>query len=436
MTTPLIISTQLNLLRIPVLGIVIESGSTPPSTPVAGQLWLDTSLAPPRIKGYENGAWVLLSQTGSELTANKGAAGGYASLDGTTKVPIAQIPTGSSSTTVLLGNTSLDAIAQPIAAVSMNSQRLTNLALATSATDAVSRTFLYNTSIDLLAQAAGDYSMNSHRMINLGTPVSANDAARLIDVQNAQAGIDLKPSVRAASTGNVSVSTGLANGQVVDGVTLVTGDRVLLKNQTDPTQNGSYIAPATGIAARSSDTINANSMWLVEEGTANADTSWMVTTNNPITLGTTSLTIAQFGAGGTTYSGTANRITVSGTVIDIAATYVGQTSITTLGTITSGTWTGTPIAVANGGTGATSASSARTNLGAVGKYSATLGALIAGTELTITHNLGTTDVQTMFRDASTNYQILFGWRIIDSNTIGVTSDVAYSASSVRVVVMG
>lgn len=57
---------------------------------------------------------------------------------------------------------------------------------------------------------------------------------------------------------------------------------------------------------------------------------------------------------GTVYTGTSNRITVTGTVIDIAGTYVGQSSITTLGTITTGTWTGTTIAIANGGTGATS----------------------------------------------------------------------------------
>jgi hypothetical protein len=94
------------------------------------------------------------------------------------------------------------------------------------------------------------------------------------------------------------------------------------------------------------------------------------------TLGSTAVTFVQFnGAGqivagnglsksGSTLSvvGTANRITVSGSV-DIASTYVGQSSITTLGTITTGVWNGTSIAVANGGTGATTSSAARTNLG-------------------------------------------------------------------------
>lgn len=82
----------------------------------------------------------------------------------------------------------------------------------------------------------------------------------------------------------------------------------------------------------------------------------------------TAQSIANLGPGGTvtSVSGTANRITSTGgatPVIDIAGTYVGQSSITTLGTITTGVWNGTTIALANGGTGATTASGARTNLG-------------------------------------------------------------------------
>ena len=89
----------------------------------------------------------------------------------------------------------------------------------------------------------------------------------------------------------------------------------------------------------------------VSEGTVNADSGWVLTTNDAITLGTTGLTFAQFsGAGqitagdGLTKSGntinavgTSDRITVNADSIDIASTYVGQTSITTLGTIATGT---------------------------------------------------------------------------------------------------
>ena len=63
--------------------------------------------------------------------------------------------------------------------------------------------------------------------------------------------------------------------------------------------------------------------------------------------------------------GTTNRITVNADSVDIASTYIGQSTITTLGTVTTGTWSSTAIAVANGGSGATDAAGARTNLGLV-----------------------------------------------------------------------
>ena len=117
----------------------------------------------------------------------------------------------------------------------------------------------------------------------------------------------------------------------------------------------------------------------VEEGTTNADAGFVLTTNNPITLNTTSLAFAQFsGAGqisagngltktGNTIDavGTTNRISVSANAIDIDSNYVGQTSITTLGTVTTGDWNSTNISVLYGGTGASNASGARTNLGLV-----------------------------------------------------------------------
>src|SRR5437870_5747530 len=97
--------SQIDLAKIPVLGLVPESAPTAsaPASPVNGQFWYDTTVN--RLKIYENG-WVLASQTGAELQTNKGAANGYASLDGSTKIPIAQIPTGATASTVAIGNDS------------------------------------------------------------------------------------------------------------------------------------------------------------------------------------------------------------------------------------------------------------------------------------------------------------------------------------------
>ena len=92
-----------------------------------------------------------------------------------------------------------------------------------------------------------------------------------------------------------------------------------------------------------------------------------MTNNGTVTIGSTSLTFAQFSGAGTigagaglsktgstlNVGGTANRISVGADTIDIDASYAGQTSITTLGTISSGTWQGTEIGVQYGGTGLT-----------------------------------------------------------------------------------
>ena len=201
-------------------------------------------------------------------------------------------------------------------------------------------------------------------------------------------GLDVKASVRVATTGNLSGTYNNGNGTItagsngaisIDGVSLSVNDRVLVKDQSTGAQNGFYKVTTVGsgsaafVLTRTPDAdaaseLTAGAFTFVEEGTANADNGYVLSTDGAITLGTTAITFEQFsGAGqisagngltktGNTIDavGTSNRISVSANAIDIASTYVGQTSITTLGTITTGTWTGTEIAVTSGGTGLTS----------------------------------------------------------------------------------
>jgi hypothetical protein len=208
-------------------------------------------------------------------------------------------------------------------------------------------------------------------------PTQAMHPATKQWVEGKLLGLDPKESVRVATTANITLSA----PQTIDGIAVIAGDRVLVKNQSTASQNGIYIV-AAGAWTRAPDAdasaeVTTGMYMYVEQGTTNGTSQWYLTTTGAITLGTTSLTFSQFsGAGQITAGagmtktgntldvvGTANRITVNADSIDIAATYVGQTSITTLGTITSGTWTGTTIAVANGGTGATNAATALSNLG-------------------------------------------------------------------------
>jgi len=198
-------------------------------------------------------------------------------------------------------------------------------------------------------------------------------------------GLDVKASVRVATTANLAATynngagtlTASSNGAIsVDGVTLVVNDRVLVKDQSTAAQNGFYKVTTVGsgsaafVLTRTPDAdaaseLTAGAFTFTEEGTANADNGYVLSTNGAITLGTTGITFEQFsGAGqisagngltktGNTIDvvGTADKITVSSNAITIASSYVGQNTITTLGTIATGVWNGTDIGVAHGGTG-------------------------------------------------------------------------------------
>jgi len=187
------------------------------------------------------------------------------------------------------------------------------------------------------AAATGNYSMGGNKITNLGTPTADTDAATKAYVDAARAGLDVKASCRVATTANITLS----GTQTIDGVSVVAGDRVLVKNQTTGSQNGIY-AVAAGSWARATDAdadaeVHAGMFTFVTEGTTQADTGWVLSTNDPITVGTTALTFAQFSGGG------------------VPANYAGQNTIVTVGTVTTGTWQATTIGVAYGGTGLTSA---------------------------------------------------------------------------------
>ncbi len=152
-----------------------------------------------------------------------------------------------------------------------------------------------------------------------------------------------KPPCRVAVTTNVNVASALAAGSSAGGVTLATGDRVFLVGQTDPIQNGPWLAPATGAATRPLDFYTGDtcrgSMVQILEG-SHAGETYICTATAAAKIGTDGQTWV------TAFTG-----------------WTGSTSITTLGTITTGVWNATAIAVAYGGTGATTAAGARANLG-------------------------------------------------------------------------
>lgn len=139
--------------------------------------------------------------------------------------------------------------------------------------------------------------------VTVPTPTNATDAATKGYVDGIAAGLSFKESVRVASTAEINLTSGLENGDTVDGVTLVTGDRVLVKDQPTGFENGIYIVVASGNAVRSSDfatgaTNVAGTFVFVEEGTANHDTGWVVNSDNPNTVGTDTITWTQYSSAG------------------------------------------------------------------------------------------------------------------------------------------
>jgi hypothetical protein len=176
-------------------------------------------------------------------------------------------------------------------------------------------------SISDLAAPTADVPWNSKKITGLLDPTSAQDAATKNYVDNAVAGLSWKDPVRAASTANVTIASALTNGSSMDGVTLATGDRVLLKNQTAPAENGIYIVVASGAASRATDADLASEVEglavYVREGTVSGGLAYLLSTTGSITLGTTGLSFTQFSGASTATAGAG--LTATGNVFAVGA---------------------------------------------------------------------------------------------------------------------
>jgi len=256
--------------------------------------------------------------------------------------------------------------------------------------------------------------LQSQLIQNVASPSANTDAANKAYVDGLVQGLSWKTSVRAATTAAGTLASSFANGSVIDGVTLATGNRILIKNQATASENGIYVVAASGAPTRATDMDAAaefpNATVYVNEGTTNADTGWTVTTNAPVTVGTTSITWAQIGTGGTTY--TAGN---------------GLTGTTTFSVLAD--------PVAGGGIAVTAAGVKVDTAVVVRKFTANIGNGSL-TSLAVTHNLGTQDITWSLRDVSTN---TFAWTdgvATDANTLTLTFAVAPTTNQYRVVVHG
>ena len=260
------------------------------------------------------------------------------------------------------------------------------------------------------ALATASVDLNNQKITNLTDPTNPQDAANKRYVDSAVVGIDWKPSVRVATTAAITLATGLENGDTLDGVVLATGDRVLVKNQTDATENGLYVVQSSGAPVRSSDAdtaaeITASFAVFVEEGTVNTDSGWTLTNNGAVTVGTTALSFTQFtglgqitaGAGLTKTANTLDVIGGDGITVNADNVVINRAVVVT-------------------------------------KYAANVGDG-TNTSYTITHSLATRDVIVTLYDNSSPYaEVMADVEHATTNTITLLFSVAPTTDKYRVVV--
>jgi len=230
--------------------------------------------------------------------------------------------------------------------------------------------------LDQMAAPTGAVSANSQKITGLADPTADADAANKGYVDGVAQGLDVKDSVVATTTANGTLSTAFANGQSIDGVTLQTGDRILIKNQTTASQNGIYNVNASGAPSRTTDMATganaAGAFVFVEQGTINAENGFTCTSDTgSAVVGTNNLTFAQFSGAGQIIAGdgldkSGNELSVDlkangGLVIESTELAVKLDASSITGT----------LAIGDGGTGATTASAALTALG-LSNYAKTL----------------------------------------------------------------
>lgn len=236
----------------------------------------------------------------------------------------------------------------------------------------ITNSTINSTTIGATSPSTGNFTNIATTTGTIATaPTGDTDIANKGYVDSVAQGLDVKASCVYSTTNNITLS-GLGTQAGGDWATSLTaGDRILVKNQSSSQFNGIYVA-SSSTWSRSTD-MNVwaevpSAFTFIESGTTLADTGWVCTANQGGTIDVTAMPWSQFSGAGTYLAGNGLQLTgntfsvkANGTTLDVSSSgvkisdsYAGQTSITTLGTIATGTWNGSTIDVGHGGTGAIS----------------------------------------------------------------------------------
>lgn len=358
---------QFDFNRIPLKNVVIEKGATAPASPVAEQLWVDTSGSPSLLKKYDGSTWVAVGFVPDDSITD-------AKINTAAGIALSKLATN------------------PLA-------RANHTGTQTASTISDFDTQVRTSTLDQLAAPNADVDMNARKVINLDDATGPYDAVNLQTLQStvdaSRAGFrGTKDPVRVATAAGFDVTN---PGATVDGVTLANGDSFLVPD------DGIYVFNGAGTAAtRRGDADDAQvgdgTTVAVGEGTY----AGYIYIQREADLGANAQDWGVFRAGGTVYS-------ASGGV-----------------TLTGSNFTLDNVTVARGGTGATDAAGARTNLKAAGAYGETVasGDFAPGTPVTVTHNLGSPYIGLFCTLDSTGERVELDWRVASDNSVEITAWVA------------
>ena len=251
--------------------------------------------------------------------------------------------------------------------------------------------------------------LTNQRITNLADPSGLADAATKQYVDLYVNGISFKAPVRVATTANIT----LTGTQTIDGVSVIAGDRVLVKNQTTASANGIYVA-AAGAWTRALDADTNNEVVsgltvFVTEGTASGDKQYSLLTDGAITLNTTALSFGQTAATGSTYTA-GNGISLAGNAI-------------------------TAVAKAGGSLGVDSGGIFLDPTGPLAARRYAINVPAGSTTATITHNLGTLDVVVALYEISGGQEVEADVAVTSTNVVTLGFGVLPSAGQYRVVVL-
>jgi hypothetical protein len=298
-------------------------------------------------------------------------------------------------------------------------------------------------------QVGNGLDLQNQRIQSVADPSSATDAATKQYVDNALAGLRWKQPVRVATTGNGTLATAYENGDTVDGITLATGDRILIKDQSTQTENGIYVVAASGAPTRATDADSSaellNATVFVAQGTVNADRAYTQTANTaagagPV-VGSDNIVFAQFGAGAT-YTADGNGLELSGTTFALeldgsTLSKSGSGLRIGSGAAGSGLTESSGVLAVGAGTGISVASDAvAVDSTVVRQYTTAIGDG-STTNIVVTHSLGTRDVKVAVRNASSPFEeILVDNEATSTTTVTLRFATAPTTGQYRCTVQG